>query len=396
MERPLDGIFVVELTTYWAGPACGEWMSQLGARVVKVEHGRGDSTRVFGRTCGMPITDDENPSYDMFNGGKESLHIDLKSPEQMKILHNMLAAADVFLTSMRAGGLKKYGLDYDSLKEKYPRLIMGHATAYGSEDGPMSELPGLDAVAFFAMNGILSDLRMDQDSPPICPPTGMGDTTSGMALFGGVMAALFRRERTGKGDYVAGSLYGTGHWVTGAISAGTQYFNPWPRNRFTQSPMGQAFETSDGKWVQIFSNEYDRYFPVFCKAFGCEEFIDDPQLNSRANINKDNFAGCRKIVERCIGEGKKRTAEEIMGVLRDGNVPCQSLRGIGDKYLEQDQIDQCLANGYNGVIDYEHHKHYYQPQIPLYFKSVGVNNYAEHSRPMGADNEALFKEFGEG
>lgn len=117
MNKPLEGLFVVELTTYWAAPSAGEFLRCLGARVVKIETGKaGDSVRYWGRTCGMPIEANENPSFDLFNGGKEFMHMDLNDPEHERVLHNMLAKADVFLTSMRLGGLKKHNLDYDTLK----------------------------------------------------------------------------------------------------------------------------------------------------------------------------------------------------------------------------------------------------------------------------------------
>ena len=119
MNKPLEGLFVVELTTYWAAPSAGEFLRCLGARVVKIETGKaGDSVRYWGRTCGMPIEANENPSFDLFNGGKEFMHMDLNDPEHERVLHNMLAKADVFLTSMRLGGLKKHNLDYDTLKER--------------------------------------------------------------------------------------------------------------------------------------------------------------------------------------------------------------------------------------------------------------------------------------
>jgi crotonobetainyl-CoA:carnitine CoA-transferase CaiB-like acyl-CoA transferase len=212
-----------------------------------------------------------------------------------------------------------------------------------------------------------------------------------LPLFGAIMTALFARERTGKGDYVSASLYGTGNWVTSAINSGTQYFNPWPRSRFTQSPMGQAFETKDGKFVQIFVNEYERYFPVFCKAFNIEDMLDDERVNTRPALNVNG--NCAIIVARCIEEAKKKTADEIMSVLQAGNVPCTVLRGIGDKYKEQEQLDQCLSNGYLGEGTYESGKHYYQPQIPIYMESVGVQNYFAQSKSIGADNDALFAEF---
>ena len=315
MRKPLEGLFVVEMTSYWSATTTARFLRDMGARVVRVETPPiGDFCRYYGRSMGMPITAEENPIHDIFNGGKECVALDLKDPKNLKLMQNMLAKADVFLTSMRLGGLKKHNLDYDTLKEKYPRLVMAHATGYGCKDGPLSAAPGLDAVAFFAMNGLISDLRLNPDDSPICPPTGMGDLTTGMPLFGAIMTALFARERTGKGDYVSASLYGTGNWVTSAINSGTQYFNPWPRSRFTQSPMGQAFETKDGKFVQIFVNEYERYFPVFCKAFNIEDMLDDERVNTRPALNVNG--NCAIIVARCIEEAKKKTADEIMSVLQ--------------------------------------------------------------------------------
>lgn len=118
----------------------------------------------------------------------------------------------------------------------------------------------------------------------------------------------------------------------------------------------------------------------------------DPRVNTRPALNVDG--NCAIIVSRCIESAKKKTAEEIMSVLQAGNVPCTILRGIGDKYVEQEQLDQCLANGYIGEYTYESGKHYYQPQIPIYMESIGIQNYAAQSKSIGADNERLFKEFG--
>ena len=391
MNKPLDGLLVVELTTYWAAPSAGEFLRCLGARVIKIETGKGDSVRNWGRTCGMPIESNENPSFDLFNGGKEFVSMDLKDPGHQKILNNMLSKADVFLTSMRLGGLKKYGLDWDSLKVKYPRLVMAHVTDYGCKDGPMSEAPGLDAVAFFAMNGLSSDLLMDPDATPICPPTGMGDLITGMPLFAGIMTALFARERTGIGDFVSTSLYGTGNWVTAAINGGTQYYNPWPRNRYTQSPMAQAYKMKDGKFVQLFVNEYDRYFPDFCRAMHIEDLINDERVNTRAAINNHDY--CALIVQRCIDSCLKITSEELTTALAASNIPCTTLRGIGDKYKEPEQMEQLLNNGYLGRFVFESGKEYYHPQIPIYIESVGIQNYSAQSKAMGADNSTVFKEF---
>lgn len=149
MQKPLEGLLVIELATYWVGPSAGAYLRSQGARVIKVEQPpAGDSTRYFARTCGVPYTKDENPIHDVSNGGKECITLDLKDPQELQLLHNMLAKADVFLTSVRQGGLERLGLDYEAIKDRYPRLIYAHGTAYG-RSGPLSSLPGLDAVAFF-------------------------------------------------------------------------------------------------------------------------------------------------------------------------------------------------------------------------------------------------------
>lgn len=213
MAKPLEGLLVIELATYWVGPSAGAYLRAQGARVIKIEQPPyGDSTRFFARTCGVPYTDAENPIHDVSNGGKECITLDLKNEENIKLLHRMLAKADVFLTSVRQAGLERLGLDYDSIKDKYPRLIYAHGTAYG-KSGPLSSYPGLDAVAFFGINGMLTDNMMTEDGA-ICPITGMGDFTTGGYLDIGIMTALYNRERTGRGDYVMTSLYGVGGWVS--------------------------------------------------------------------------------------------------------------------------------------------------------------------------------------
>lgn len=142
MQKPLEGLLVIELATYWVGPSAGAYLRSQGARVIKVEQPpAGDSTRYFARTCGVPYTKDENPIHDVSNGGKECITLDLKDPQELQLLHNMLAKADVFLTSVRQGGLERLGLDYEAIKDRYPRLIYAHGTAYG-RSGPLSSLPG--------------------------------------------------------------------------------------------------------------------------------------------------------------------------------------------------------------------------------------------------------------
>ncbi len=143
MRKPLEGLFVVEMTSYWSATTTARFLRDMGARVVRVETPPiGDFCRYYGRSMGMPITAEENPIHDIFNGGKECVALDLKDPKNLKLMQNMLAKADVFITSTRTAGLKKLGLDWETLHAKYPKLVMGQVTGYGI-NGPLSTAPAL-------------------------------------------------------------------------------------------------------------------------------------------------------------------------------------------------------------------------------------------------------------
>lgn len=175
MKKPLEGLFVVEMTSYWAATTTARFLRAMGARVVKIETPPiGDACRYYGRSMGMPITAEENPVHDIFNGGKECIALDLKKKENLQIVYNMLEKADMFVTSTRTSGLKKLGLDWETLHEKYPKLVMGQVTGYGNK-GPLVSRPGIDAIAYFGANGVVLDTRTDPNSPPIYPTGGMGD-----------------------------------------------------------------------------------------------------------------------------------------------------------------------------------------------------------------------------
>lgn len=143
MRKPLEGLFVVEMTSYWSATTTARFLRDMGARVVRIETPPiGDFCRYYGRSMGMPITAEENPIHDIFNGGKECVALDLKDPKKLQLMHNMLAKADVFITSTRTAGLKKLGLDWETLHAKYPKLVMGQVTGYGI-NGPLSTAPAL-------------------------------------------------------------------------------------------------------------------------------------------------------------------------------------------------------------------------------------------------------------
>lgn len=393
-KKPFEDLLVIELTTYWAATSAGRYLRTQGARVIKVEAPpNGDSVRYFGRTCGAPYLDNENPIHDLSNGGKECISLDLKREDDMAVFHRLLARADIFITSTRMQGLKKLGLTYEDLKDRYPRLIMAHVTGWGKE-GPMSSLPGLDAISFFGINGMLSDNLMVEGGIT-CPVTGMGDFTTGGFLDIGILTALYNRERTGRGDYVMTSLYGVGGWVSSNCSIGTQYHDPWPRTKWTQSPMSQAYLCSDGRYVQLFVNEYEKFWDVFVDAFGIQDLRCDSRVNTRIAINDPD--NCRLLAERCHASAALKTSDELLASLRAGGIPSVVLGKFSDKYTVPEQIKHNLENGYLVEHTYDGNgasgRTIYVNQFPLYFESQGVVNSYEPCHSLNQDGDAIRKEF---
>ena len=286
--RALEGIRVVELATYVAAPSGGRVLADWGAEVIKVESPKMDIWRNYGKTFNGPANDDENPVFDVPNANKKNLCLDLKNPEAMEAFHKLLATADVFITNNRPKPLKRMGLDYQSLKEKYPRLICGYVTGYG-EEGPEADSPGFDTVAYWAKSGFMADMRIDNPgSYPIYAPGGVGDNSCGTMLAGGICAALYARERTGRGDKVSVSLFGLATWVMSLMNTSVQppYNYKDPKTRFEGRPITLPYECGDGEWIMINIMEWERYRDAFCEAMELPEVAADPRFQTSAGVGK--------------------------------------------------------------------------------------------------------------
>jgi crotonobetainyl-CoA:carnitine CoA-transferase CaiB-like acyl-CoA transferase len=188
-KRPLCGLRVIELANYVAAPVVGRMCADLGAEVIKIEGRGGD---VWRETCADHTQTDfsENPLFDFCNVGKKSLALNLKEPKEKEIFFGLLKDADILITNTRQQSLVKLGIDYSSLKERFPRLIYATITGYGYE-GPDCNAPGFDMVAFWARPGFMSDMRIESAGAyPVNSRYAMGDTATGSLLFSGIMTAL--------------------------------------------------------------------------------------------------------------------------------------------------------------------------------------------------------------
>ena len=176
----LKGVKVVELATFIAAPACGRFLADVGADVIKVEAPAGDQLRYTAPSEGRPLDQRENTTFDLENANKRGIALNLKSPGAKEVFFKLLEDADVFLTNWRPDALVRAGLDYEELKARFPKLVYAQITGYGDK-GPDKDLPGFDFTAFFARGGLLGTLY-EKGTVPMNVIPGLGDHQAGMFL----------------------------------------------------------------------------------------------------------------------------------------------------------------------------------------------------------------------
>lgn len=289
--KPLEGVKVVELSTYVAASSCGRMLADFGANVIKVEAPSGDGYRAFGRAYKCPVDDDCNPLFDSLNANKRGLVLNLKNPDAVAVFHKMLSEADVFLTNTRNQSLVPMGLDYKTLMAKYPRLVIANLVAYG-EEGDEVNRPGYDTMSLWTRCGFTHDISLVNEGvyAPTIPLMGAGDIAVAMGLMAAICAALVARDKTGKGDRVSMSLMGTGLWMGSQMIESTQFGHVYPKNRYTQTPVGAAYECSDGRWFNANVVNFPKDYPNFLRLMGHTELLDDPLYNNRPSMNNPEVA----------------------------------------------------------------------------------------------------------
>jgi cinnamoyl-CoA:phenyllactate CoA-transferase len=321
-NRPLSGVNVVELATFVAAPSAARFFADQGADVIKIEAIAGDGTRWAAGSESRPVFKDDmehNLTFELENGNKRGLSLNLKNPECFDILMKILAKADIFITNWRPQALARLKLDYESLKEKFPKIIYATATGYG-EKGPDCDLPGYDFTAFWARSGILGSLYEKGTMPMNLIPS-MGDRATGMCLAAGILAALYRAAKTGKGEKVSASLMGTAIFMQGTMIQSAQYgLIEYPiKKQQAPNPIMTCYQTKDHRWIQICLPIYQLELPKFAKAMGREEWLSDPRFATFEALDKDNNrADFYNTVAACFAG---LTTEEAVEILTKADIP---------------------------------------------------------------------------
>jgi crotonobetainyl-CoA:carnitine CoA-transferase CaiB-like acyl-CoA transferase len=272
------GVRVVELAQYVFVPAAGVVLADLGAEVIKIEAVQGDPYRTL-RIADGRQTKSANLAMEQNNRGKKSLALDLKQAEGRELLLKLIETADIFLTSLRPAALERLALGVSDLRARNPRLIYVRGNGFGFR-GPDANRPGYDASAFWARGGFAHVLTPRGQSP-VRPRPALGDHAGAMNIAFGMAAALFHRERTGQGSVVEISLLSSAMWILSADVALSQAVGESEAARFSREgryPLTRAYETSDGRWIQLMFLDPNRYWPGLCHRIERGDLLSDPRF----------------------------------------------------------------------------------------------------------------------
>ena len=323
---PLAGLRILDLSRILAGPTCTQLLGDMGADVIKIEKARaGDDTRKWG----PPFVRDANGEdttesayYLCANRNKRSVEVDISQPEGAALVRRLAAECDVFIENFKVGGLKRYGLSWDDLKDACPRLIYCSISGFG-QDGPYAHRAGYDFM-IQAMGGIMS-ITGPVDGDPTKVGVGIADVMTGMYASSAILAALHHRHATGRGQYIDLALLDCqASWL---INSGLNYLTSGE----TPVRMGnghpnivpyEVFPTSDGYFALAVGN--DAQFARFCEFAGHGELATDP----RYATNKSRVAHRSELVPRLRAITVTRTREAWLRGLEAVGVPCGPVNDI--------------------------------------------------------------------
>lgn len=384
--RPLEGVKVVDLTSFLAAPTVARILGDWGADVIKIEPPIGDPGRTQASVFNMPYEDDENPAFDISNANKRFLCLNLKQERAKEIAWRILSTADVVVTSYRTKALERLGFSWEELHLRFPRLIFAQILGYG-EQGPEKDTAGFDATAYVCRGGILGSTN-ERGETPINSVNGFGDFQASMCLVSGVCAALYGRTLSGQGDKVTVSLHHTALFMMSIAVTSAQYGNVYPKSRCeVANPFNNTYKTRDGRWMVICIPEYDRFFNKFMTLLGREDLVDSPEFCRIADVN---LHGRNRDIIRIISEQvAKRSLDEMMQMLKQNDFAHE--KGFTpDEILDDEQAwaTDCLRN-----VEYFTGNRRVLVTPPVNIGSMGPAQ-IRPSRRLGHDSQQILLEYG--
>lgn len=331
MTPPLAGIKVLDLSRVLAGPWCTQLLADLGAEVVKIERpGAGDDTRHWGPPWHGEGDDRVAAYFLSANRGKKSAAIDFAKPEGAALVRKLAERADVVVENFKVGGLKKFGLDADSLRAANSRLIVASITGFG-QDGPYADRAGYDFI-IQGMGGLMSITGQPDGAPgagggPMRVGVAVIDLFTGMYTATAILAALFRRERTGEGAHIDAALFDTSlamlaNQVSNALVSGKD--PPRQGNTHPNIVPYQPFDASDKPLIVAVGN--DRQFAKLAELCGHREWASDERFATNS-ARVHNRAEMVRLIAECI---RQQPAAEWFAKLDAAGIPAGPINTVSE------------------------------------------------------------------
>jgi crotonobetainyl-CoA:carnitine CoA-transferase CaiB-like acyl-CoA transferase len=388
VTKPLEGIRVVEIASWAYVPSAGAVLADWGADVVKIEAPQGDPIRGL-VNAGVGPMDGITFTWELYNRGKKAIALDLTQPDAQEIVYKLAEAADVFLTSLLPPVRAKLGVDAEHIRARNPEIIYAAGTGQGA-GGPEADRGGYDSITFWSRSSISASVTPPDYHRPVGMPAGaFGDSLSGMALAGGIAAALARKARTGEASVVDGSLLGTAMWamqmgIVGAAVAAAAPEAPNAAVSAVPNPLVNNYKTSDDRWVALCMLQPDLYWEGVCRVIGRDDMLTDPRFATPAD----------RATHRAdiIAELEKTFATEPLAHWLEA-LPRQ--RGQWDVVrlvTEVGSDPQAVANGFIQDVSYTGNR-----TLPLVANPVQFDRTAPSLRPapeFGADTDEVLASVG--
>jgi crotonobetainyl-CoA:carnitine CoA-transferase CaiB-like acyl-CoA transferase len=342
MTAVMQGVRVLEVAEHTFVPAASALLADWGAEVVKIEHvERGDAMRGLASSGIAVMGTTVHVLLEHSNRGKQSLALDLASDDGLEILYKLAATADVFLTNKLPRVRTKLKIDVDDIRAHNPDIIYVAGTGHG-ERGPDADRGSYDSLAYWCRAGVAMGMKHEQyDYVPMPPAPAFGDSIGAMTIAGGIMGALFHRERTGTATTVDVSLLGVGLWSMGAaLALSLQHETGWrppPLGASTGNPLVSTYTTKDGRFVALGCLQAAKYWPEVC------EMIERPEL-----ATDERFAGTAITANAAEATVLLREAfaDRTLDEWRDRLVDFSGQWTVVQDTLEAASDPQAVANGY--------------------------------------------------
>jgi len=386
---PLEGVRVVEVASFVFVPAAAAILADWGAEVIKVERPEwGDPVRQVA-AWGVPArVNGVGHLFEVTNRGKRAIGIDVNTPEGKEILLSLVDTADVFMTNLLPAARTKLGIEPEDIMARNPRIVYGRGTAQGPR-GPLAGKGGFDGITYWGRSGAAVGVTpAGAEFPSPMPGPGFGDLQSGTALAGGIGAALFQRERTGKGTVVDVSLMSAGLWAMGMSVSGSSVLDvdelPAPDRTQTANPLTNVYRTKDGHFVALGFLQADRYWAELCILVDRLDWVVDERFDTMQS-RAANSEACVKMLDELFAERDLAEWEDLLS----------RQQGQWDVFLKAGEVrhdEQVQANEFAQLIQHDGDGKVVLVPAPAQFGGE-VSKLGRGPAP-GADTDVLLAELG--